>query len=601
MTPSPALPSSRPSPAESSRHVAPDCRGLNFFDLDPQLQGLLGLYLPGEMREHLWPYLRRLGELAGGQLDELAEIADRHPPVLHPRDRFGRDEEWIEYHPAYRKMEEIAFGEFGLHAMSHRGGVLGWPEPLPPVAKYAFQYLFTQAEFGLVCPVSLTDTSTHLLIKFGPDSLRERLVPRMLEQDLPMLWKGTQFMTEKAGGSDVGRIESRAVREGDHWRVWGEKWFCSHTDADVALLLAHPEDDEGNIVEGTRGLGLFAMPRRLEDGARNGYRIVRLKDKLGTRSMASGEIVLEGALAWQVGELGRGLKQMMEQVNLSRLSHGVRAAGMMRRCVNEALAAARGREAFGAPLIDRPLMRRQLLKLIVPTEQALSMALYTAQVMGDATGSDGGDPGAEKSLRILTPLIKFRACRDNIQVATGAMEARGGNGFIEDWVNARLVRDAQTGVLWEGTSNIVALDVVTRAVAKEGAHTVLLDALHERVSACEGVPRAFRERVRGALARAGELAAAVAARSDGERLARRAASALYHSASAALLLWEGHRLGVDGKDARRILLARMVLDHRLAPTDPLALPEQDWEGKVAGLLLSDAPISLADAARWVMS
>ena len=578
--------------ARGSEHIAPDCRGLNFYDIDASLRGLLPLYLPAPLLAHLEPHLRHLGELAGGRLDELADQADKHPPELRPRDRYGRDEAWIEYHPAYREMERIAFGEFGLHAMTHRGGVLGWPEPFPPLAKYAFQYLFTQAEFGLMCPISVTDTSTTLLIRFGDAALRERFVPRMLAQELDVLWKGTQFMTEKAGGSDVGGIETSARREGDHWRLTGEKWFCSHTDGDVALLLARPEGAPG----GTGGLALFAMPWCLEDGSRNAYRIVRLKDKLGSRSMASGEIVLEGALAYQVGELNRGLKQMLEMVNLSRLSHGVRAAGMMRRCLNESLQVARHRHAFGRRLMALPLLRRQLLKLLLPTEQALSMALFTAEVMGMA---HGGDATAEAALRILTPLLKFRACRDNIRVATGAMEVRGGNGYIEDWVNARLVRDAHLGVLWEGTSNINALDVVGRAVRKSGAQVPLAETLHERLSGAEGVPGQFRARLRDTLARASDFAAQVAAQPDAETLARQSASGLYNAASAAVLAWEGARLGAAGGDARRLLLARMVLAHRLEPRDPLAAPDAAWEVQAGDLLLDDAPVPLAEAARLV--
>jgi len=592
-----AHPVAQASPAtdacNGSERIAPDCRGLNIYAIDAALQGLLGLYLAGPLREHLEPHLQRMGELAGGRLDELAEQADKHPPELRPRDRFGRDEAYIDYHPAYREMERIAFGEFGLHAMTHRGGVLGWPEPLPPMAKYAFQYLFTQAEFGLMCPISVTDTSAHLVERFGDAALRERLLPRMLAQDMEDLWKGAQFMTEKTGGSDVGGIETTARRESDHWRVTGDKWFCSHADGDVALLLARPE----GAPDGTRGLALFAMPWRLEDGRRNAYRIVRLKDKLGTRSMASGEIVLEGAVAYQVGELNRGLKQMLEQVNLSRLSHGVRAAGMMRRCLNESLQVARYRTAFGRRLIELPLLRRQLLKLLVPTEQVLSLALFTAHTMGAA---NDGDSAAHAALRILTPLLKFRACRDNIQVATGAMEVRGGNGYIEDWVNARLVRDAHLGVLWEGTSNINALDVITRAVRKEGAHEPLAEGLYERLSAADGVPVAFRARVKAAAGRAVAFAAEVASKPDAEPLARQAASGLYHAASAALLTWEGARLGGAGGDARRLLLARMVLAHRLEPHDPLAADGgTDWDGRAGALLLEDAPVPLEQAARLV--
>ena len=232
----------------------------------------------------------------------------------------------------------------------------------------------------------------------------------------------------------------------------------------MALLLARPE----GAPAGTKGLALFALPRRLKDGSRNAYRIVRLKDKLGTRSMASGEILLEGAVAYLVGDAGPGLKQMMEQVNLSRLSHGVRAAAMMRRCVNEAMVCARTRTAFGKTIIDYPLLRRQLAQDHAAGRTVAVDVLVRGRRDGPRQCRIASD--AESSLRILTPLLKFRACRDNIPVATGAMEVRGGNGYIEEWVNARLVRDAHIGVLWEGTSNINALDIITRAVGKSRAH-----------------------------------------------------------------------------------------------------------------------------------
>ena len=212
--------------------------------------------------------------------------------------------------------------------------------------------------------------------------------------------------------------------------------------------------------------------------SRNAHRIVRLKDKLGSRTMASGEVVFEGAVAWQLGARNRGLKQMLEMVNSSRASHLARASGMMRRCLNEAMQAARHRNAFGKALIGHPLMQRQLLKLmaIVPTEQALSALFHAASVAGR------DDAAARAVLRILTPIYKYRACRDNVTVATGAMEARGGNGYVEDWPNARLVRDAHLGLIWEGTSNINSLDAIQRAVAKERAHVALSDDLHLRVA-----------------------------------------------------------------------------------------------------------------------
>src|SRR5262245_10478159 len=499
--------------------IAPDCAGQDFYAIDAGLQQLLALYLTAAQRVRLQPYFARLGVLAGGRLDELARAADRNGPVLHPRDRFGRDEDWIEYHPSYREMEAIAFAEFQFHAMSHRAGALGLDAPVPPVAKYACQYLFVQGEFGLMCPISVTDTSIYLIRKYASPELKRYLLPRMLSADPAVQWKGTQFMTEKAGGSDIGQVETVARQAGGTWRLYGEKWFCSHADADVALMLARPEGASA----GSAGLALFALPRRLEDGSRNSYRIVRLKDKLGTRSMASGEIKLEGAVAYPVGRLDRGLKQMLDQVNLSRLSHGVRAAAMMRRWVNEGLAAAPPRVAFGKPILEHSLLRRQLMKLIVPTEQALSMAMAAAAALGEA---EAGSAEAGEVLRILTPLVKFRACRDNVMVATGAMEVRGGNGYIEEWVNARLIRDAQVGLLWEGTSNINALDVIGRAVGKQRAHKALEALLRGRLTEVDrdvdGLPPAFTRRLASALTRALQLAEWAARAPEAEPQARRA-------------------------------------------------------------------------------
>jgi alkylation response protein AidB-like acyl-CoA dehydrogenase len=483
-------------------------------------------------------------------------------------------------------MEAIAFGDFQFHAMSHRGGTLGASQPLPAVAKYALQYLFVQAEFGLMCPISVTDTSIHLIRRFASPELKDYLLPKMLSADPATLWKGTQFMTERAGGSDVGAIETVARLQDGAWRLTGEKWFCSHTDADVALLLARPE----GAPPGTTGLALFALPRRLKDGRRNSYRIVRLKDKLGTRSMASGEIRLEGAVAYLVGEPESGLKQMIEQVDLSRLSHGVRAAAMMRRCVNEAMTAARTRVAFGETILNYPLLRRQLLKLAVPAEQALSMVLFAAGSMDQA---NAGSADAPNLLRILTPLLKFRACRDNIPVATGSMEVRGGNGYIEEWVHARLVRDAHIGVLWEGTSNINALDIIKRAVGKSRAHLILGATLTRRLNEATALPADFRDRLKLALDRALAFAELVAAKPDAEKTARLAASALYHATSAILLAWEGSHPGVD---ARRTLIARLVLEYRLTARDPLALPNDAWEREATDIVLGEEPASLTRVA-----
>ncbi|MFY0613568.1 MAG: acyl-CoA dehydrogenase family protein [Hyphomicrobiaceae bacterium] len=570
--------------------VAPDCAGMNFYECDPGLNLGLALYLPDDLRAVVEPHMRELGRLGGTRLDELARIADRHPPVLHPRDAFGRDIERIEYHPAFAEMERMAYGKFSIHRMSHVGGVFGWPEPMPPLVKYIFQYLFVQGEFGLMCPVSMTDTGITLLSNTTSRDVAEKYLPRMLSDDVEALYRCAQFLTEQGAGSDVGNIEVRAKPDGDQWRIFGDKWFCSSTDAEVILLLARTD----GAPSGSRGLSLFLVPRELDDGSKNNYRIVRLKNKLGTNSMASGEVSLNGAVGYLIGDQGSGLRQIMKTVSLSRLSHGVRAAAMMRRCLNEALQVARHRRQFGARIIEFPLLRRQLMKIMLPTEQALSVLLFAGHAMAAA---NAGDDEAEKLVRILTPLLKLRACRDNVPVATGAMEIRGGNGYIEDWVNARLIRDAQVGLLWEGTSNINALDVIARAIPKVRAHEALAAGLHAKLDETTGLPGQFKGQLVSQLDRAMSFAEGIASDPRHEDKARLAVNALYNVTSAVLLAWEGASAGQNGGDARRLLLARMVLDHRLLPQDPMATGENKFDKAAAGLLLDDAPARLPDVIK----
>jgi acyl-CoA dehydrogenase len=573
--------------------VALDCHGKNFYHLDPAFKGLLKHYLAPDLHAHMEPHFERLGELAGGKLDELSRTADRHPPALHYRDRFGRDEDWIEYHPAYKEMERMAYEDFALNRMSHKPGAFGWPDKMGALIKYAIQYMFVQSEFGLMCPVSATDTSAYLVGKYATPDIRARYFPRMTANKYADMVTGAQFMTEQLGGSDVGNIEVEARLDGDTWRIYGNKWFCSTTDGGLIMLLARPEGAEG----GSRGLSLFAVPRTREDGSRNGYRIVRLKPKLGSKSMASVEVTFEGAEAYLLGQQNMGLKHMLDMVNLSRLSHGVRAAAMMRRCLNETMAVARNRFTFGERLVNHPLMRRQIMKTMVPTEQALSAFMFTASIMERA---DGGDDAAQRALRIITPLLKGRMSRDNVKVATAALEARGGNGYIEEWVNARLVRDAHLGVVWEGTSSIVALDVTKRAIRKSQAHEALGQELKNAVEAADGVPGQYRGELSAMIERAVRFAGAVAETDEREQFSRQASNALYHVMTAVLLAREGVMMGECSGDARRLLLSRLVMDHKLRPHDPMSLDDAEAESYAATLLLNDEHPTL-DRARAVMA
>lgn len=557
-------------------HNIPDSSGMNAFRADPALRRLMKIYLDDDTFAALLPRFDRMGALAGGKLEQLALIADKNPPALHLRNRIGQDNQTIEKHPAYQQLEQVAFAEFGLAAMSHRAGVFGQPDKLPPAVKYALVYLFVQAEFGLCCPLSMTDSLTRTLVKFGDPDLVAEYFDQLTSQDMDVLAQGAMFMTEQMAGSDVGVIDTVARQDADgNWRLYGDKWFCSNPDAALAMVLARPEGGAA----GTRGLSLFLLPRHLPDGTLNAYRILRLKEKMGTKSMASGEIALEGAVAHLVGDPGQGFKQMTDMINMSRLANGVRSAGLMRRAVAEALFIARNRTAFGKRLIDLPLMRRQLLKMLVTAEQGRSMVFHTAEMLRRA---DAGDAQAASVLRILTPLLKFRTCRDARKVAGDAMEVRGGCGYIEEFSDARVLRDAHLGSIWEGTSNIVALDVA-RATRREGALDALCSHLDDLADqAGNMLPGGARQ----LMASAADYLRIVAHSPAREGEVRQAASAVYNAACVIIMAWEDAQPGCGAGD--RGLLAGLVMTHKLMPRDPLAgagaLGDPDADTVAAGLL-----------------
>jgi alkylation response protein AidB-like acyl-CoA dehydrogenase len=486
-----------------------------------------------------------------------------------------------------------------MHAMSHVPGIMGWPKPYPSIAKHAFTFLFNQTEFGLGCPINVTDSGVHIIRMFADDAFKGEVLDRMTTTDVDALWQAAQFMTEKEGGSDVGRATTTARRdESGAWRIHGDKWFCSNADAEVILLLARPEGAQ----QGTRGLGLFAVRRHLPDGSPNNFRIARLKDKLGTRSMASGEIILEGAIATPIGPLDRGFVQMAEMVNWSRLSNGVKSSALMRRAYHDAMAVLRGRKVFGSILIEKPLARRQMLKIALPGEQSMSMWFFTAGQLDRAEGY-GGEPASQEAaavLRLATPVLKLRATRESRAVTGDALEMRGGIGYVEDFVNPRLVRDAHLGSIWEGTSNIVALDAVTRAVRKHHCHEAYSAAIKERLNeAASDLPPAFAAELSEHLDRSVSMIATLADRPADEASYRQAVTNLYHASTAVLMAWEGVALARRKGDARRLLWSKLVIEHRLRTRDPYATPDAAWEETVSRLLLNSGYADLATVAALI--
>jgi alkylation response protein AidB-like acyl-CoA dehydrogenase len=512
----------------------PDTRGVNFYETDHYLRFLLHHRLAADELVLVEPRLIELGVRLGGEIEDLAAEADKHTPALVVRNKRGERVDEVVPSRAYRELERILYGEYGMAAMSLRAGVLAANRPSSLVANDAFIYLATQGESGLFCPLSMTRALARTLLKYAPQEVIDAYLPRLLSTDLSTLYTGAMFMTEKQGGSDLGLTATIArpstQREG-WWELDGEKWFCSNVDADLILTLARPE----GAGPGTRGLGLFLVPRRLPDGARNRYRIERLKDKLGMRSFASGEVTFEGTYALLIGGPGEGWLQMTEMLNITRLGCAGAAAALARRSFLEALVHARGRVAFGRPLAELPLMREQLLDMQLDVE-ALTALFFEGSAQLDA--ADRGDAEAKLLARVLTPLAKYHVSDEARRVVAEGMEVRGGNAYIEDWPNARLLRDVHVQALWEGTGNISALDV-GRAIAREGAGEALLRNLDVRLAAIDD-PTVARAAAlaRGELGRVGAILGQLAEAQPAERELRvkRLTRQLAHAVSAALLV-----------------------------------------------------------------
>jgi len=251
---------------------------------------------------------------------------------------------------------------------------------------------------------------------------------------------------------------------------------------------------------------------------------------------------------------------------------------------------------FGKPIVDLPLGRRQLMKILLPTEQALSMSFLTADALDRA---EGGSQDAAALLRILTPTLKFRATRDARRVCGDALEMRGGIGYVEEFATSRLLRDAHLGSIWEGTGNIVALDTLKRAVGRHGAESALAADLHARLDDSAAVPQGWRDQLHRLVDRAVGFAREVAGHADNEAEARRATSLLYHTASAVSLTWEGARIHAMRGDARRLLLAKLVVVHRLTPSDPFRLAENKADDAIATLLLGDRAAGMAEVGELI--
>lgn len=439
----------------------------NQYGDDPFLRSYLQRRLPPGMLAEIEPSLAALGELAGGELYRL-QLQDRlNEPTLTQWDAWGNRVDRIEVSPLWRRAAEIAASQ-GLIAIPYERRHGRYSR----IHQFAAVYLFHPSSDVYTCPLAMTDGAARTLTVSGNRSLIERAVARLTSRDPAQAWTSGQWMTEATGGSDVGASLTQAVRdESGVWRLYGKKWFTSAITSQMALTLARPE---GNGPGGS-GLAMFYVETHNDDGSLNGIRVERLKDKLGTRKVPTAELTLEGARAVLVGDTRHGTRNIEPMLTVTRAWNSVTSVSFMRRAMALARAYASQRRAFGARLDELPLHVDTLAGLEAETRGAFLLAFELVELMGRQEAGEIDD--ARKALlRVITPIAKLLTARQAVSVVSECMEAFGGAGYVEDTGLPLLLRDAQVLPIWEGTTNVLALDTVLR-----GELSVGLPALRQRI------------------------------------------------------------------------------------------------------------------------
>jgi acyl-CoA dehydrogenase len=434
----------------------------NQYRGDRALRSHLARALPADVLAGIDPGLAEMGERAGGELYR-AQLADRtSEPVLTQWDAWGNRIDRIEVTPVWRRAERIA-AEAGLVATAYerRHGRHS------RVHQFALIYLFTASTDIYSCPLAMTDGAARALLASGNRSLIERAVPRLLSRDPARFWTSGQWMTEATGGSDVGLTETVARREGGGWRLYGRKWFTSAIGSQMALTLARPE---GNP-PGGKGLALFYVETRDADGRPNRILVNRLKDKLGTRKVPTAELTLDGTPAEVVAGTVDGVRNIAPMLNVTRAWNAVSACALMRRGLALARDYAGRRVAFGAPLAQRPLHVDTLAGLEAELQGALQLTFFVAELLGREEAEEAGRE-QETLLRLLTPVAKLMTAKQSVEVLSEVIESFGGAGYVEDTGLPVLLRDAQVLPIWEGTTNVLALDFM-RALEAGGGLALL--------------------------------------------------------------------------------------------------------------------------------
>jgi acyl-CoA dehydrogenase len=438
----------------------------NQYEDDRVLRTYLRRTLPADVLAEVESELQEMGELAGGELyrDQLADLHNE-PRLVH-WDAWGTRVDRIEVTPLWRKAERIA-AERGLIATAYARKHGAYSR----VHQFALAYLFTPSTDLYSCPLAMSDGAACALLASGNQTLTDRAVPRLTSRDPAAVWTSGQWMTEATGGSDVGLTQTFARVDSGAWRLYGRKWFTSAIASQMALTLARPE---GNPAGG-KGLALFYVETRDARGLPNSILVNRLKDKLGTRKVPTAELELEGTPAELVCGTTDGVKNIAPMLNVTRTWNSVSAVALMRRGLALARDFANRRVAFGAPLAEKPLHVDTLAGLQAEFEGAFHLTFFVVELLGRL---DSGRASAEQAalLRIMTPVAKLTTGRQVVAVLSEVVEAFGGGGYVEDTGVPLLLRDAQVLPIWEGTTNVLALETLRSIEACGGIDSVEREA-----------------------------------------------------------------------------------------------------------------------------
>jgi acyl-CoA dehydrogenase len=470
----------------------------DLWEADAPVHAELNKRLKPETFEKVRPRLEKLGKATAGEMVSLANAAESHPPVHVPFDPWGRRVDRIDVHPAWDELKRLA--------AEHAIVATGYDESLGAerrVVQAALLHLYSASSATFSCPLAMTDAAARVLLDVAPGSVRDRLFSRLTSTDPEQFITSGQWMTERTGGSDVSGTSTVARPLGDRggepkYALSGTKWFTSATTSEMALTLGRIDDGSGHIVQGSRGLTLFCVELQPEDlGQRPGIIVNRLKDKLGTKALPTAELELVDKEATRLGEPGRGVPEIATMLNVTRLYNALASASGMARATWMAHDYATRRVAFGRRLIDHDLHRRTLDGIAAETAGAIALAFEVAELLGKLEADVANDDD-KRLLRALIPLAKLTLGKQAVRVASEALECFGGAGYVEDTHLPRLLRDAQVLPIWEGTTNVLSLDVL-RAEAKEQAFSAVLTHLAQRL---EQLPDALDAKARGAVAKA---------------------------------------------------------------------------------------------------